>query len=158
MEFDLYIRIAGSFAIVGLLLWLFSRATRGRLGARLRGSRNRITFDPLVVIERRQLTKSNAVAIVRAGRRHVLVGYGEQGVQLLAEGDDLVEDPAEAVTTSILTPTSISTRPRSRPIRPRANSDVTHGMPHGAWPGNDRWAFTDQVPERTDATPKGQPA
>ncbi len=141
MEVDLYVRIAGSFVIVAILLWLFSRASRGRLGARLRGSRNRITFDPLVVMERRQLTKSNAVAIVRAGRRHVLVGYGEQGVQLLAEGDDLVEDPADPrldpdLDDDLYPETAqipaFLDHPRTRPSRAATTSTARAGGPSPA--------------------------
>ena len=99
---ELYLRVGLSFAAVGLLLWLFARIVGGRLGARLRASRAGTKVDPLAVVERRQLTKNNAVAIVRAGRRHLLVGYGEEGVRLLAEGDDLVREPIEVTQSNHL--------------------------------------------------------
>lgn len=93
------LRVVASFAIVGVLLWLFMRASNGRLGALVTGSTRGRAHDPLAVIERRQLTRSAGIAIVRAGERHLLVGISDQGVQLLAEGDDLaVEHDAVGVT------------------------------------------------------------
>lgn len=83
------LRVLGSFVIVALLLWLFVRASNGRLGALITGSPGGRLDDALSVLERRQLTKSAAIALIRAGERHLLVGVTDQGVQLLAEGDDL---------------------------------------------------------------------
>ena len=98
-----FLRVALSFAAVGGLLWLFARAGRGRLGALLAGTVGKPSSDPLVVLERRQLTKSSGVALLRVGRRHLLVGVGDDSVQLLAEGDDLLveqslDGPGEAET------------------------------------------------------------
>lgn len=87
-----FIRIVASFATVGVLLWIFARASRGRLGHLLSGSVKGTKAEPISILDRRQLSRSNAVAIIRAGSRHLLVGVGESGVQLLAEGDDLVAD------------------------------------------------------------------
>lgn len=96
----LALRIAASFAIVALLLWMLTRASRGRLGALLTGSSKGRAVDPLTVLERRQVTRNAGVAIVRAGSRHLLVGISDSGVHFLAEGDDLVppepdDDPAD---------------------------------------------------------------
>lgn len=92
----LYLRIAASFALVGLLLWLFARAGAGRLGLLIGGPGRRNGLDPLDVVDRRQLTKSTGVAVIRAGTRHFLVGVSDTGVQMLAEGDDLLSPPDDA--------------------------------------------------------------
>ncbi len=88
------VRIVLSFAAVGGLLWLFARAGRGRFGALLTGAVGSAPAAPLEILERRQLSRNAGVAVVRAGTRHLLIGVGETGVQLLTEGDDLVADPA----------------------------------------------------------------
>ncbi len=90
------LRVAASFAIVGVLLWLFMRAGSGRLGALISGTSNGRTNDPLAVLVRRQLTKNAGIALVRAGERTLLVGVTDGGVQLLAEGDDLLTDGVDA--------------------------------------------------------------
>ena len=90
-----FLRVALSFAAIGGLLWLFARAGRGRFGELLAGTVGKASADPLVVLDRRQLTRNSGVALLRAGSRHLLVGIGEGGVQLLTEGDDLVVEPAE---------------------------------------------------------------
>ncbi len=91
-----FIRIVASFATVGVLLWFFARASRGRLGDLLSGSIKGTKAEPISILDRRQLTRNNAVAIIRAGSRHLLIGIGDNGVQLLAEGDDLVRDDADS--------------------------------------------------------------
>ena len=87
------VRVVLSFAAVGGLLWLFARAGRGRFGALLAGAVGSTPAAPLEVLDRRQLTRNAGVALVRAGSRHLLVGVGESGIQLLTEGDDLVTEP-----------------------------------------------------------------
>lgn len=89
------LRVVASLAIVAVLLWLFVRASNGKLGALLAGSPGGRLDSALDVLERRQLTRSASIALVRAGERHLLVGVTDHGVQLLAEGDDL--EPAAAV-------------------------------------------------------------
>lgn len=92
------LRVAASFAIVGVLLWCFMRASNGKLGKLVSGtSKGRLT-DPLSVLDRRQLTRNTGIALIRSGERHLLVGVSDQGVQLLAEGDDLtlVENAIES--------------------------------------------------------------
>jgi len=105
------LRVLASFAIVGVLLWLFMRASNGRLGSVLSGTAKGRLGEPLSVLDRRQLTRSTGIALVRAGERHLLVGVSDQGVQLLAEGDDLAattDDPAtlhgSPSSTAIVTP------------------------------------------------------
>lgn len=87
------LRVLASFAIVGVLLWLFMRASNGRLGRLISGTAKGRLGEPLAVLDRRQLTRSTGIALVRAGERHLLVGVSDQGVQLLAEGDDLAIAP-----------------------------------------------------------------
>lgn len=83
------LRVAASFAIVGVLLWCFMRASNGKLGKLVSGTSKGRLSDPLSVLDRRQLTRTTGIALIRAGERHLLVGVSDQGVQLLAEGDDL---------------------------------------------------------------------
>lgn len=119
------LRVAASFAIVGVLLWFFMRASTGKLGKLVSGTSNGRNSDPLAVLDRRQLTRTTGLALIRAGDRHLLVGVSDQGVQLLAEGDDLatVEDtvaegapgssavvvPNDVVSEAALTPTALTT-------------------------------------------------
>ncbi|MDH3679563.1 MAG: hypothetical protein OEV40_06370, partial [Acidimicrobiia bacterium] len=63
------LRVVLSFATVGALLWLFARASRGRLGSLLGGTIGGSRNEPISVLDRCQLTKGTAVAVVRAGRR-----------------------------------------------------------------------------------------
>ena len=93
-------RVVGSFAIVGLLLWFFMRASNGKLGAMMSGQTKGQGGEPLAVLERRQITKNAGIALVRAGERHLLIGIGDQGVRLLAEGDDLVQEVEAVHSTS----------------------------------------------------------
>ncbi len=92
-----FLRVLGSFVIVGILLWSFSRASAGRLGKLVGGSAKGRSTDPLTIVDRRQLTRSTGLAVVRAGSRHLLIGISDTGVQLLAEGDDLMPEVADAV-------------------------------------------------------------
>ena len=107
-----FLRVAASFAIVGALLWMFMRASNGRLGALVAGtSKGRVT-DRLAVLDRRQLTRNTGIALVRSGERHLLLGVSDHGVQLLAEGDDLtpIEDttPAGAPgSEAVVVPTDV---------------------------------------------------
>ncbi len=99
-----FIRIVASFATVGVLLWFFARASRGRLGDLLSGSMKGTKAEPISILDRRQLSRNNAVAIIRAGSRHLLIGIGDSGVQLLAEGDDLVPDDHTEVASAATEP------------------------------------------------------
>ena len=83
------LRVTASFAIVGVLLWFFMRASNGKLGKLVSGTSKGRLSDPLSILDRRQLTRSAGIALIRAGERHLLVSVSDQGVQLLAEGDDL---------------------------------------------------------------------
>ncbi len=96
------LRVLASFAIVGLLLWFFLRASNGKLGAMVSGHTKGQTSDPIAILDRRQLTKNAGIALVRAGERHLLIGVGDEGVRLLAEGDDLMQVVEPAQDTSEL--------------------------------------------------------
>ena len=56
--------------------------------------------DGLRVVSRTALSKSSVVAVVAVGERRLLVGAGDQGVQLLAEvtGEDDLAGVGDAVT------------------------------------------------------------
>ena len=97
------LRVLASFAIVGVLLWLFMRASHGKLGALMTGGARGRLHDNLAVLDRRQLTKNAGIALVRAGERHLLVGVSDQGVRLLAEGDDLAPEEATDTVTAVTT-------------------------------------------------------
>ena len=83
-----FLRVVVSFAIVGLVLYAFVKASSGRLGSILGGPRSGREVA-LEVIERRQLTRNSTIALLRAGDRHLLVGVGDGSVTLLLEGDHL---------------------------------------------------------------------
>lgn len=82
------VRIIFSFLFVAALLWFFARAGSGRLGALL-GATGAKPDDHLELLGRRQLTRSSGVTLLRVGERHLLLGTSEDGVSVLAEGDDL---------------------------------------------------------------------
>ena len=111
------LRVVASFAIVGVLLWVFMRASNGKLGKLVSGTTKGRLSDPLSILDRRQLTRSTGIALIRAGERHLLVGVSDQGVQLLAEGDDLatVEEPATLGapgSDAIVVPTDVVSQTR----------------------------------------------
>jgi flagellar biogenesis protein FliO len=83
---ELTLRMLVSLAIVSGLLWVITHYARRRI----RGASAAAALD---VCTRHQLTKSSAIAVVRAGRRHFLVGVNDNAITLLAEGDDLVVAP-----------------------------------------------------------------
>ena len=83
---ELTLRMVVALAFVGGALLFVTRIARTRL-------RLNVADTPIDVYGRRQLTKSSAVAVVRAGKRYVLIGVNDHAITLLAEGDDLV-DPA----------------------------------------------------------------
>ncbi len=94
----LFIRVILSFALVGVLLWCFARAGSGRLGAILGGGgggAGGATDQSLELVARRQLSKNVGVVLVRSGTRHLLLGTGDNGIQVLAEGDDLIVEAPE---------------------------------------------------------------
>lgn len=105
------LRVAASFAIVGVLLWCFMRASNGKLGKLVSGTSKGRLSDPLSVLDRRQLTRTAGIALIKAGERHILVGVSDQGVQLLAEGDDLAVTEEETVgapdSTAVVVPTDV---------------------------------------------------
>lgn len=81
---ELTLRMLVSLALVSALLMLITRFARNRF----RLGTGQATID---VHHRHQLTKSSAVAVVRAGRRHFLIGVNDHAITLLAEGDDLIQ-------------------------------------------------------------------
>ena len=86
--FLLILRLLVALAFVGGLLWFLARSGRkGRLSFLLGGGTERMDLE---VSSQRALGKNTSVALVRSGERTLLVGVSEHGVQLLAEGDDLV--------------------------------------------------------------------
>ena len=91
----LFVRVVLSFALVGLLLWCFARAGAGRFGSMLRGNRVGAPDESLELLARRQISKNVGVVLVRSGTRHFLLGTGDTGLQVLAEGDDLIVEVPE---------------------------------------------------------------
>lgn len=89
----LLVRMLASLAVVGALLWALSKAARSRgFPALGRG--------PINVEAQRALNRSSSLVLVTVGRRRLLLGVGEQGVQVLAEGDDLTEGPTSQTNES----------------------------------------------------------
>jgi flagellar biogenesis protein FliO len=125
---ELTIRMLVSLVLVSGMLWMVTQFARKRLRA---GS----AAAALDVCNRHQLTKSSAVAVVRAGHRHFLVGVNDHAITLLAEGDDLIlatddgdgsGDQGDAEAGPVV-PRPASTAPEvaaSKPKRSRAIVDV----------------------------------
>lgn len=80
--FELVLRIGFSLLVVLGLMWALARVVRRPLGGRGHG--------PLAVLNRQQLTRGAAVAVVRVADRAIIVGVTDQQVSLLGEAD--VED------------------------------------------------------------------
>lgn len=103
---ELMLRMVLSLAIMGGLLWLALRLGKGRRGRSIlaavgggTGGGGRSRLEPIEVCARRSLSRSSSLTLVRVGQRTLLLGIGEAGVQVLAEGDALtvVEQPAASV-------------------------------------------------------------
>jgi flagellar biogenesis protein FliO len=94
---ELVLRMVVSVAIMGGLLWAVVRVGRGRRGRALLGAvGGGAKVDQIEVRARRQLNRSSSLSLVQVGSRTLLLGIGEHGVAVLAEGDDL-----SAVASSI---------------------------------------------------------
>ena len=85
----LLVRMLASLLVVGVLLWAMAKVARSRGFAALgRG--------PIQVQAQRALNRSASLVLVKVGERQLLLGVGEQGVQVLAEGDELAVGVIEA--------------------------------------------------------------
>jgi len=152
-----FLRVALSFAAVGGLLWLFARVGRGRFGTLLGGTVGKASADPLVVLDRRQLTRNSGVALLRAGTRHLLVGVGEDGVQLLTEGDDLVAEPPPAKTDTSAVSTAaidlaeltVASDPPSTSIVASDPQSARTRLPRAVRPDPPRTNLVDALREKT---------
>ena len=87
--FELVLRIGFSLAIILGMMWGLARLVRRPLLGRGHGQ--------LVVIERQQLSRGAAVAVVRVADRAVILGVTDQQVSLLGEAEVELFDhhPAE---------------------------------------------------------------
>lgn len=82
---ELTIRMLLGLAVIVGMLALGTRMVRRRVGGAAA-----VAID---VRGRQVLSKAASVAVVQVGSRNLLLGVSEHGVSLLAEGDDLVDDP-----------------------------------------------------------------
>ncbi len=99
---ELTIRMVLGLAVIVGMLSLGTRLVRRRVGG---------TANVAIDIRGRQvLSKASSVAVIQVGARHLLVGVTEHGVNLLAEGDDLVAEPT-ATPASGTTATNAATDP-----------------------------------------------
>ncbi len=88
----LLLRMLASLVVVGVLLWALAKMARDRgFSALGRG--------PIHVQAQRALNRSASLVLVKVGERQLLLGVGEQGVQVLAEGDELVADLVDITDT-----------------------------------------------------------
>jgi flagellar biogenesis protein FliO len=102
----LLVRMLASLVVVGVLLWALAKMARNRgFSALGRG--------PIDVQAQRALNRSASLVLVRVGGRQLLLGVGEQGVQVLAEGDELVAD----LVDDAVDPTVDITDPAVGPLR-----------------------------------------
>lgn len=76
--FELVLRIGFSLLVVFGLMWALAKAARRPLGGRR-------AAGPLSVLNRQQLTRTAAVAVVRVGDKALILGVTDQQVSLLGE-------------------------------------------------------------------------
>jgi flagellar protein FliO/FliZ len=81
-------RVSLSLAAVLGLLWWFSRRLQSSTTLRRRRR------EELVVLGRQQLAGKTGVALIEAGGRRLVIGYGEQGVSLLHDAGETPEPEA----------------------------------------------------------------
>lgn len=100
---ELVLRMVLSLAIMGALVWLALRLGKGRRGRSVLRALSGVAGaggrgpEAIEVCARRPLSRSSSLALVRVGERTLLLGVGEAGVQVLAEGETLAAtDPTVA--------------------------------------------------------------
>lgn len=76
---SLTLRVVFALFIVLMLMWLLAKAVRRPYSSRRDGT--------LAVLNRRQLSRGSAVAVVRVADRALVLGITEQQVSLLGETD-----------------------------------------------------------------------
>ena len=86
--FELVLRIGFSLLIVFGLMWALARVVRRPLGSSRQGA--------LAVLNRQQLSRGAAVAVIRVADRAMIVGVTDQQVSLLGEApiEDFEKQPA----------------------------------------------------------------
>jgi flagellar protein FliO/FliZ len=86
--FELVLRIGFSLLIVFGLMWALARMVRRPLGSSRQGA--------LAVLNRQQLSRGAAVAVIRVADRAMIVGVTDQQVSLLGEApiEDFEKQPA----------------------------------------------------------------
>lgn len=90
----LALRVLVALAVVVALVWYLARRVGGRVADRTRETEVR-------VVDRQSLSRHSGVAVVAAGDRRLLVGFGEAEVRLITE---LAPVPALVRTPEPATP------------------------------------------------------
>jgi flagellar protein FliO/FliZ len=121
---ELMVRMLVSLAVVAGVVGLGWKASRTRFGS----GRARAGIG---VHARCQLTRSSSVAVVRAGRRHFLLGVNDQSVTVLAEGDDLVEGDEPTARPEIVE-LEAKDRPRCADVEIKSGAGRRHGRAGGS--------------------------
>jgi len=99
-DVTLALRVAFSLAVVLGIVWVISRAMRGRSA--------QVQSVPLQVLSRTPVGKHSSIAVISAGQRGLIVGITQHSVQLL--GDiDLPQAPA--ARAEVRTPIELSGHP-----------------------------------------------
>ncbi len=87
--FELVLRIGFSLLVVFGLMWVLAKAVRRPLGGRR-------AAGSLSVLNRQQLTRGAAIAVVRVGDKALILGVTDQQVSLLGEAElEVFEKPLE---------------------------------------------------------------
>ena len=86
----LLLRVGLSLAAVLGLLWWISRRAQATLGSNRRK-------HSMMVLGRQQFNKRTGIALVEVEGRRLVVGYSEQGVNLVHDAGDAPPEPVEAV-------------------------------------------------------------
>lgn len=145
---ELMLRMVVSLAIMGALLWLALKLAKSRKGGSILGAVGGSRTEHIEVRARRQLSRGATVALVRVGRRTFLLGLGEQGVQVLADGDDLDATVLEAPSVAL---DALAGPVPARPLEETEN-DRGHAGTRAPWTsgsGPSRMGVVDALRELT---------
>lgn len=106
--FLLLLRLGLSLAIVMGLIWVAARILRARGGL----AQFRQSGAAIDVVDRRPLSRSSSVALVRVGGRALLLGVTDSRVELIGEMPhlDAADDDAAVVVSSLGGPAPVADR------------------------------------------------
>ena len=102
--FLLFVRLGFSLAIVFGLMWVAARVVKGRTALPMRKR-----ADHVEVLERKSLSRTSSIAVVRVGEQVLALGVSDQNVTVLSEVslDPVEADAAAAAATGTGAPAGV---------------------------------------------------